>query len=908
MTGKEILREKFSSNFTKYYEVELFRREGFERKSCISCRKYFWTMDDARKNCPEQPCQQYEFIGNPPAKKKFDYLETWNQVEKFFKSNGHTSVSRYPVVARWRPDLFFTVASIVDFQRIEGGKVVFDLPYNPLIVPQTCLRFNDISNVGVSGKHFTSFVMIGQHSIANDDGYWKDTCIDLDFDLLTGPFGIPREELIFKEDVWVGYGAFGYSLEYYVRGLELGNAVFTEFEGTPDNYHVMKEKIIDMGAGLERLSWITQGTPTAYQAVFGPVVDKIVEKCEITYDEQFFEAYSRMAGTLNLDEVPDIRAARMQVAKNLGISSKDLTDKVSPIEAMYAIADHVKSLIFAIADGALPSNVGGGYNLRVILRRALGLIGRHRWPIKLEDIANWHIDYLSRMYPELDNHRDEVTTILRVEEKRYHSTQERTSKIVDGILRSGTDVAEHDLIRLYESEGVTPELLKEKGLDIDVPPDFYAKITESHVTQRADDKVSKLEVDGLGKTRTLFYENQDLSDFEAKVLKVFPNTDSNLVVLDQTAFYARAGGQEPDHGVINGNEVLDVEKYGDIIIHKIKGKPLREGALVKCSVDMRRRRILTRHHTATHVVLGAAKRALGSWVWQASAYKDIDKARLDITHYEHLSMSKIHEIENLANQAVRMNIPVHKLVLERSDAEERYGFTIYQGGIVPGRTLRVQDIEDWDVEACAGTHVSRTGEIGMIKIIRNERVQDGVERLEYVAGDVAMEHVQSQDVMISRIAESLGAQQEKLLESVKNIKDQNEDMRRKIKQLPRRLSETLIKDLVESAQDIKGIHVQVVDWDEVDEDFHITIGEKAVSKVPTLIYLGIINTGNHSRLLLFSGEDAQSRGINAGELVRDISKQFGGSGGGNPKFGQGGGSERPDVSLVLKEIAKRIES
>ena len=196
----------------------------------------------------------------------------------------------------------------------------------------------------------------------------------------------------------------------------------------------------------------------------------------------------------------------------------------------------------------------------------------------------------------------------------------------------------------------------------------------------------------------------------------------------------------------------------------------------------------------------------------------------------------------------------------------------------------------------------------MIKIIRNERVQDGVERLEYVAGEVAMEHVQSQDVMIRRIAESLGAQQEKLLESVKNIKDQNEDMRRKIKQLPRRLSETLIKDLVESAQNIKGIKVQVVDWDEVDEDFHITIGEKAVSKVPTLIYLGIINTGNHSRLLLFSGEDAQSRGINAGELVRDISKQFGGSGGGNPKFGQGGGSERPDVSLVLKEIAKRIES
>ena len=189
--------------------------------------------------------------------------------------------------------MYFTIASIVDFQRIEGGKIAFEFPENQLIIPQMCLRFNDIENVGVSGKHFTSFVMIGQHCVANEKGYWKDECIDLDYGLLNSVFGIPKKEIVFKEDVWVGYGAFGYSLEYYVRGLELGNAVFTQFEGDPTNYKTMDDKIIDMGAGLERFSWLTQGTPTAYEAVFGSTINHMIDKCNITYDQDFFENYSK---------------------------------------------------------------------------------------------------------------------------------------------------------------------------------------------------------------------------------------------------------------------------------------------------------------------------------------------------------------------------------------------------------------------------------------------------------------------------------------------------------------------------------------------------------------------------------------------------------------------------------------
>ncbi|HEY6282738.1 MAG TPA: alanine--tRNA ligase-related protein, partial [Nitrososphaerales archaeon] len=299
---KEALKAKFSADYKRYYLVDLFKREGFVRKKCQNCGRFFWTLDPERKRCDDQPCSPYSFIGDPPTSKKLDEVGSWKSIERFFVKNGHTSVKRYPVVSRWRPDLYFTVASVIDFQRVEAGKVVFQLPANPLVVPQMCMRFNDIPNVGVSGKHYTSFVMVGQHSIADKQGYWKDKCIDLDFKLMTKEFGIDKKEITFNEDVWVGYGAFGYSLEYFVRGLELGNAVFTAFEGDIRDYREMKEKVVDMGTGLQRWAWLSQGTPTNYDANFASVLKRMNELCKVHVDRKLFLAYSRLAGTMNVDE------------------------------------------------------------------------------------------------------------------------------------------------------------------------------------------------------------------------------------------------------------------------------------------------------------------------------------------------------------------------------------------------------------------------------------------------------------------------------------------------------------------------------------------------------------------------------------------------------------------------------
>ena len=198
MFTKDSLRKEFAKNWKKHYQIKLFKDMGFERKRCKKCKRYFWTLEKDRRHCQNPPCENYGFIGKPITKKPWDYCETWKQFEKFFKKEGHTSIPRYPVIDRWRPDLFFTIASIQDFQRIDNGNIVMEYPNDPLVVPQVCLRFNDIQNVGVTGRHHTGFIMSGQHSFGK---YWKDRTIELNFDFINKVMGVPETEIVYSEDI-----------------------------------------------------------------------------------------------------------------------------------------------------------------------------------------------------------------------------------------------------------------------------------------------------------------------------------------------------------------------------------------------------------------------------------------------------------------------------------------------------------------------------------------------------------------------------------------------------------------------------------------------------------------------------------------------------------------------------------
>ena len=903
---KEILQERFSGEYEKYYLVDLFKRKGFVRKKCTNCGKHFWTLKPERTICDDSTCSPYTFIGDPPTKKRLDYIESWHVVEKFFVKHGHTSVPRYPVVSRWRPDLFFTVASIVDFQRIEAGKVVFELPYNPLVVPQMCLRFNDIPSVGVSGKHGTSFCMIGQTAIANKEGYWKDKCIDLDFDLLTKEFGFPEQEVSFIESVWVGAGAFGYSLEYFVRGLELGNAVFTAFEGDPSKYTEIEEKIVDMGAGLERLSWMTQGTPTYYDTTFAPVLSRMKQQSKVDYDQKLFERYSKLAGAMNLDEYPTLSEARKVIAKSLDVEPDALTKKLGPIEAMYAIADHTRTLLFAIADGLPPSNVGGGYNLRVLFRRAQSFIDRYHFDLELVDVVNWHIDHLAKMYPELEGHRDDVSKVLGVEISRYAASVQRVSRTVSSLAASKKEIGVDDLVKLYESEGITPEQLVEGGAKVAVPEDFYQRVVAKRVSQKLE-KPPDFDTAGLPETRALYYEDGEKFDFEAKVLKVYAG---GYVVLDQTAFYPRGGGQEPDHGTIDGKKVLDIEKYAGVIVHKLEGQPPKEGAKVTGKVDSRRRQKIRRIHTATHILNGASRQVLGPWVWQHSAFKEEDYGRLDITHFAKLTDDEVRKIEAVANDVVMKNYPVRVSNMSRKEAEAKYGFRLFQGGVVPSRTQRIANINDWDVEACGGTHTDTTGQVGFVKIMKTERIQDGVERLVFVAGYPAVDYVQSMDSTVEQASSVVGTQRENLVKVIAAMKQELDAANKREKALGEMLVEASIPRLIASAiplQGPKGNAMLYVSGDgELSDEIIVTRGEKLVKAEPSLVNVSVAPRGSSTRIVCFVGSRAKEAGIAADALVRELSKAIGGSGGGTKDFAQGGGPKPIDVSTAAAMLSKSI--
>jgi alanyl-tRNA synthetase len=769
--NKKALMQEFQKNPHRYWKVKLFDEFGFERRRCEKCGKFFWTLTE-QKICNDSTCRGYEFIGKPPTKKRLDFFQTWKAIEKFFVKNGHVSLKPYPLACKWYPLLYFVNAGIVDFYRIENGRLEFEFPANPSILTQPCLRFNDLPNTGINGKSYSCFFMIQQSSLYNEkEGYWKDKATELDFKLLTRVFGIKPSQIVFIEDVWLSPVAFGPSLEYHVQGIELGNIVFTEFEGTPISYKEMRNKVIDMGAGHERFTWITQGTPTSYDAVFGPLLKKLRKKIGLEYDKKFFLNYAKYAGYINVDEIPDLKIAKKHIAKKLEVSFEELEKQVEKLEALYIITEHARGLALALGQGNLPSNVGGGYNLRVILRRALSFIDKFEWPIEFNDVIIWHLKNLRKIFPTLIEREEEILKILDIEKRRYKNTKIRVGKIVERLV--GKKISGEELLRLYESEGITPE-----QLGVEVPSEFYAKVTAKHMGEKIiEEKRILIDVSNLPPTQILYYK--PVLKFRAKVLKV----SGNYVVLDRTAFYPRSGGQEPDFGFINEFEVIDVEKIGNVIVHEAKNCKLKEGEIVECKIDRKRRLILSKHHTATHIINAAARKVLGKHVWQHSAFKDVDKARLDITHYESLSEETIEKIEKTANDLVERGLPIKIEVLPRGKAERKYGLEIYQGGAILQKELRIVSIGKIDREACSGTHnmLKSTKEVGFIYILRTKRIQDGVVRIEFASDKIALNYLREKERILRKTAKELGVKEKDVPKAIEKLFKRWKKLRKKLR-------------------------------------------------------------------------------------------------------------------------------
>ncbi|OYV07981.1 MAG: alanyl-tRNA synthetase, partial [Methanosaeta sp. ASP1-1] len=625
--------------------MDFFVDEGFQRKKCEKCGKFFWTKSAERKTCGDPPCDPYTFIGSPIFKRKHTLDEMREHYLSYFQDRGHSRIKRYPVVARWRDDIYLTIASIADFQPfVTSGQV--PPPANPLTISQPCIRLDDLDSVGRSGRHLTTFEMMAHHvfNTREKEIYWKDRTVRLCDELLAG-LGMDPLAVTYKENPWAGGGNAGPSVEVMVGGLELATLVFMDLKAVPggpiqikgEAYEKMNNYIVDTGYGLERFVWASAGSPTIYDAIFPDLVRKVADLAGVEHDLQdpeyaeIFAQNARLAGMVDLDEY-SMKDLRARIAGSIGISPEKLEKTIEPMERIYAVVDHTRCLAYMLGDGIIPSNVKSGYLARLVIRRTLRLMKDLGLALPLADLVEMHFSLLD--YADWQERFVTVKEILTQEEQKYAETLEKGKRLVrksaEHFKKLGQAVPLAEMISLYDTHGIPPEIARdsaeEVGATVELPDNFYNLVAKKRIKAEAEEEAK---VVLPGKTELLFYEHPFDQVFEALVLDVTPE---GWAILDRTLLYPEGGGQPADHGTLSragqAFSVVDVQKSGEVVLHKLAEPGLKKGERVTGKVDMRRRLAHARHHTATHLVHDSAKRVLGQHVWQAGAQKSEERARL----------------------------------------------------------------------------------------------------------------------------------------------------------------------------------------------------------------------------------------------------------------------------------------
>ncbi len=887
------------------FDLEFFNDNGFKRSVCPKCGRAFWSLGDW-ESCGEPPCDEYSFIDDSPMNSPMDLHQTREAYLSFFEENGHGRVSRYPIVARWRNDVFFTQASIYDFQPyvIDG---TIEPPANPLTISQTCVRFNDIDNVGKTGRHFTFFEMLAHHVFNRKDReeiYFKSKTAELCHRFFTERLGTDPRKLRYIEEWWEGGGNSGPCLEVILDGVEVATLVFMMYRETPTGREMMDTQVVDTGYGLERICWVSQGTSSAYEAVFGSVVEELKTMAGIEYDPRVMKEYAKIAGMTNAKTAADIREIRERTAARLGMSYDELMATVGPLEDVYVICDHSRALAIMLNDAVVPSNVQEGYFARLLVRRALRSIRSLGLKIRLSEVVAKQVEEFSTVIPELAHNRSDIMNLVEVEEDRYHDTLSRGRQLVSRLtkdLAPGEGIGGDKLIELYDSHGLNPEIVAEfTDVPVDIPDDFYIQVTTRHEAAEQSAEVASHLPRDLPETYPLYYEDVKEPEFDAEVIAIIGDD----VVLNRSAFYPEGGGQEWDLGTLSGKEVRQVVKAGRTVFHNVPGHSFSVGDVVKGSIDLDRRRQLMSHHTAAHVINGVCQKMFGNHIWQAGANKGIDSARLDITHYENFSPEDIAIIERESNRLMMLDIPTVIEVIPRDDAEAKYGFRLYQGGTVPGKMIRVVSIPDVDSEACGGLHVDRTGKIGPIRIVRSKRIQDGVVRIEYVSGMAAVKAMQDDRDTVAAVSEELNVPRNQVRDAVVRTRTELRSAQKALDSLKCEMSQNASGDLLSKAVDVDGVRVvchMASEGEDVDQ-ISKTLSENAD------VLAVVAAAGPKVRILVSRGKDV---GVDCREVLKGIMSIVGGGGGGKPDFAQGGGGNQNMVGEALtnvSEVVKQIKN
>ncbi|TCP62081.1 alanine--tRNA ligase [Baia soyae] len=854
----------------------------------------------------------------------------------FFVEKGHQIEPSASLVPVDDPSLLWINSGVATLKQYFDGRRT---PENPRITnSQKSIRTNDIENVGYTPRHHTFFEMLGNFSIGD---YFKEEAIKWAWEFLTSPkwmgfdpeklsvtihpddeealqiwhteVGIPLERIVkLKENFWdIGEGPSGPNTEiFYDRGahladpndpenypggendryLEVWNLVFSQFNHNPDGtYTPLPKKNIDTGMGLERMASIVQGVPTNYDTdLFIPIIEATCAKVGVQYRK---------------DPQTDI--------------------------ALKVIADHVRTIVFAVSDGVLPSNEGRGYILRRLLRRAVRYgrkLGMER-PF-LYELTETVASIMSDFYPEPLSKQEFIEKVIRNEEERFLETLSDGLAILEELV--GKAKAENrdqingpDAFKLYDTYGfpvdLTEDFAREHGLGVDRDGFEHEMETQRERARAARQDVGSMQVQGgaladlevettfVGYTSFETPTQVQAIIFEDELVDLLGAGSQALVILKETPFYAESGGQASDQGVIFTNDaklrVEGVQKgpRGEHVHQVVVEKGIiRTGEQVAAHISQELRNETVKNHTATHLLHKALKQVLGEHVNQAGSLVTPDRLRFDFSHIGSMTADEIQEVERLVNEQVWNNLAVDISIKGINEAKEMGAMALF--GEKYGSEVRVVQVGDYSLELCGGTHVKQTGEIGLFKILSESGIGSGTRRIEAATGRRAYQYLEQQASLLRQVAEAVKAKPEQVMDRVEQLQESIREVARENESLRAKLSQAAASDLQNQLTEVASVPVLSAQVDAKDMDSLRKMVDDLRQKVTEgIIVLGSVSGDKVNFVASVSPKYVQE-GFHAGKLVKEVATICGGGGGGRPDLAQAGGKNPANVQKAISFV------
>ncbi|ASF39996.1 alanine--tRNA ligase [Halobacillus halophilus] len=871
-------------------------------------------------------------------------MKSWTSAEvrqmflDFFKEKNHSVEPSASLVPHEDPTLLWINSGVATLKKYFDGRVI---PENPRIVNvQKSIRTNDIENVGFTARHHTFFEMLGNFSIGD---YFKEEAMKWGWEFLTSEdwigfdesrlsvtvhpeddeaytiwrdiVGIDEERIIrIEENFWdIGEGPSGPNTEiFYDRGekygndpqdpelypggeneryLEIWNLVFSQFNHNPDDtYTPLPKKNIDTGMGLERIVCVIQDTPTNFETdLFKPLI----------------EATESISG------------------RKYGESEEgDSSFKV--------IADHMRTVSFAVSDGALPSNEGRGYVLRRLLRRAV----RFAKQIGIDQPFMYKLvpevaEIMVNFYPEVKEKQSFIQNVIKTEEERFHETLNDGLAILSTIMKQESEKGSNvfpgtEVFRLYDTYGFPKELTEEyvadAGFTIDEDGFMLEMEKQRERARNARQKTGSMQIQEgvLGDVRVASeFTGYDQLRTEAEIVEMIKGKefseqaeegDTVYVFLDKTPFYAESGGQIADKGRIENDNVLlevtNVQKapngqhMHEAVIQK---GTLHKGDRVHAEIDEKSRSFIVKNHTATHLLHQALKDVLGDHVNQAGSLVAPDRLRFDFSHFGSVSNEEIEKIESIVNEKVWQSIPVRVEYSSIEEAKEKGAMALF--GEKYGDTVRVVQVGDYSLELCGGCHVINTAEIGLFKIVSETGIGAGTRRMEAVTAKDAYLYMNGKESLLKQAGERLKTKPEQVPERIDVLHKEIKDLQRENESLSAKISNMEASSILDEVEEINGVKVLAKQVDVKDMNALRSMIDDLKQKIESGIILLAAPNGNKVQLIAGVSKDLVEEGYHAGHLIKEAASRCGGGGGGRPDMAQAGGKDASKIPEAL-EFAK----